>query len=348
MERTRGPEDLSPMGNNPGDTQEPDTACDDVDKSKGEDKNSKLEREIQCSEESVRPHQSTDSNNESQTNDEPCNKDSVGRVLCNDLNSKKQSMPSLFQMTVEQQLAKAKKDLEAMVMSYAKSEQNNLRNKQKVEDLERKLVRVIKDNDQLADRIKIQAVDKDQLIATMSEKVAKLTVLEQRKSQLDEFQGSKQEEYEKKIAKLEACNNDSTRQIDGFKVKQAELLEFSELLAMKYMLLQTELGEINKHGPDYKEQCNALSTDRNRLLENCQRLGDQVANLEQQLNLERELTRNLRDERAIAEAQVSSNIGKLENELKFMKRKHLMSTKALVREIKLLQSNLSKTVSLGG
>lgn len=238
------------------------------------------------------------------------------------------------QTNLEQQLQKCKRDLESMVLKYAKSERENLQNKNRVDELDKKLKRAIKDNDQLANRIKLLTNDKNQLTDTLNAKVAQLTVLEQKNCQLGNFQSVKLKESKEQIKRLESQNEELRKQIESYKSKEGELLDFSELLSMKHMMLQTELEEAMKKVPNYKDEYELAIKERNDLAEQNADLSRRLDVVCKSLEEERECTRKLREEHAANEAKHRSSMDELQNEIKVMRRKHQIATKELMKEIR--------------
>lgn len=252
---------------------------------------------------------------------------------------------SSTQTSIEHQLVKSKRDLESMVLKYAKSEQENLRNKYKVEELDKKLKRAIKDNDQLANRIKLLTNDKNHLTDTLNAKVAQLTVLEQKNTFLNNVQGVKLKECEESIVKLEAQNEDLLKQIESYKSKEGELLDFSERLSMKHMILQTELDEALKKVPSFKEQYERTLVERDNLALKCEELSERLVSITVSLKEAKESLEKERNDRKGEETKYKSTIDELQNEIKVMRRRHQIATKELIREIKQLQSQLEKRTS---
>lgn len=255
------------------------------------------------------------------------------------------SSTSQPQISIEQQLAKSKRDLESMVLKYARSEQENLKNKQKVEDLDKKLKRAIKDNDQLANRIKLLTNDKNHLTDTLNAKVAQLTVLEQKNTFLTNVQGSKLRECEENITKLEARNEDLLKQIESYKSKEGELLDFSERLSMKHIILQTELDEALKKVPSFKDQYEQALMERDDLALKCGEMSKQIDNLTISLKEERE---NLDKEKNARRADDLSHINtvmELQNHIKIMRRKNCFATNELIKKIKHLELRSSEAPS---
>lgn len=252
------------------------------------------------------------------------------------------SSTSQSQISIEQQLVKSKRDLESMVLKYAKSEQENLKNKHKVEELDKKLKRAIKDNDQLANRIKLLTNDKNHLTDTLNAKVAQLTVLEQKNTYLNNVQGSKLKECEENIAKLEAHNEDLLKQIESYKSKEGELLDFSERLSMKHMILQTELDEALKKVPSFKDQYEQALVERDNLALKCEEMSKQIVDLTISLKEERENLNKERNAREVEEKKYRSTLDELQNELKLMLRRKQIATKELTKEIKQLQLRSSE------
>lgn len=244
--------------------------------------------------------------------------------------------------SLEQQLQKSKKDLENMVMRYANSERENLQNKKKVEELDKKLKRTIKDNDQLANRIKLLTNDKNQLTDTLNAKVAQLTVLEQKNSYLTNIQGVKLTECEEKLKKLELTNEDLMNQIESYKSKEGELLDFSERLSMKHMLLQTELDEALKKVPNYKDLYEAALQEKEVLSKNIQDLETQLEKLKLDLENHQERSKSLMKDIERNENKYKHNTDELQNEIKVIRRKHQIANKELVKEIKQLQAELER------
>lgn len=251
-----------------------------------------------------------------------------------------------YRQDAEQRLLKAKRDLENMVLKYAKSEQDNLHNKMKVDELDKKLKRAIKDNDQLANRIKLLSNDKNQLTDSLSSKVAQLTVLEQKNTYLNSIQGVKLKEYEEKIKKLEVSNEELEKQVEDYKCKQAELMDFSERLSMKHMMLQTELDETLKKIPSYKEQHENSLRERDTAIQQREELSEQIDTLSESLTNEQKITESLRKTLHEAEQKYQTAIDQHSNEIKILRRKHQMATRELVKEIKQLQARLGEPAGL--
>lgn len=246
------------------------------------------------------------------------------------------------QLSIDQQLQKAKRDLENMVLKYAKSEQDNLKNKNKVEDLDKKLKRAIKDNDQLANRIKILTNDKNHLTDTLNAKVAQLTVLEQKKSHMNDVQSVRLKELETRIKELEADNEDLLKQIESYKSKEGELLDFSERLSMKHMLLQTELEEMSRRQPSFKTEYESILEQNSRLEEENQELSIRLESLKVSLDDERRIVSEMKAIQEESELRYMNELDRLENEIKVMRRKHQIASKELLKEVKHLQVELEK------
>lgn len=241
------------------------------------------------------------------------------------------------QLSIEQQLVKAKRDVESMVLKYAKSEQENLKNKIKVEELDKKLKRAVKDNDQLANRIKLLTNDKSQLRDTLNAKVAQLTVLEQKNTILNQSQVVKLKDCEEKIKKLEVNNEDLLKQIETYKSKEGELLDFSERLSMKHLMLQTELDEALKKVPSYKEQYEQVLEERDGLKRKCEDLSGRIEGLTISLKEKTDCFERERVEWKAVESKYKSTIDELQNEIKVMRRRHQIATKEMAKEMKQLQ-----------
>lgn len=238
------------------------------------------------------------------------------------------------QVHIEQQLSKAKRDLESMVIRYAKSESDNLQNKTKVEELERKLKRAIKDNDSLANRVKILTNDKNHLSDSLSAKVAQLTVLEQKNCSLNSDQRDRLGELESKVAELETRNEELLKQIDTYKSKEADLLDFSERLSMKQLLLQTELDKALENVPNYRLRYEQMVSASGELEEKMEELSQQLAQATSNLEIERKRNGTLSEERLQLEVKCRRQIEELENEIKLVRRKCQIATKELLKRIR--------------
>lgn len=239
--------------------------------------------------------------------------------------------------------SKARRDLENMVLKYAKSEKENLQNQQKIEELEKKLLRTVKDNDQLANRIKILINDKNQLTDLLSAKVAQLTVLEQKKSHLDTVQGAELEELRGQISKLKESNEGLEDKVQSYKNRESELLDFSERLSMKHVILQTELEETLKKGPDYKEVYESALVELEKLVTEVESLKKQVTKLTKEMTNEKKYSEELRKTKEEAEEAHRKITDELENEIKLMRRKYAKSIKEMTKETKMLRQELSRT-----
>jgi len=253
--------------------------------------------------------------------------------------------PSEHSQSLEQQLLKAKKDLESIVIKYARSESENLRIKCKMEELDKKLKRAIKDNESLANRIKILTNDKTNITATLNAKLAQLTVLEQRNNSLSTAQTEKLKHLEEKCSELEKKNTDMIGQIDTYKQKEAELLDFSERLSMKHLLLQNELTNALENAPDYKKQYEEVLADNTKLLETNQDCLAKVSSLEEELSKERDKYNNLVEKRAEDELSYRRRIDELENEVKVMRRKHQIAAKEIFKQMRKI-SNTGNTQTI--
>lgn len=245
-----------------------------------------------------------------------------------------------LRINLEQQILKAKRDLESMVLKYAKSERENLQNKNKVDELDKKLKRSIKDNDQLANRIKLLTNDKTHLTEILNAKVAQLTVLEQKNAVLNSVQGVKLKEQEENTKRLEKANDDLLKQIESYKSREGELLDFSERLSMKHMMLQSELDEAPKQVANCKEQYEAILQEREVLVKEKMDLAKELETLSILLEEERKETTKLREENDTMKLGYRNSIDELHNEIKVMRKKHTIAVKELLKEIKQLRSQL--------
>ena len=243
---------------------------------------------------------------------------------------------------IEQQLQKSKRDLESMVIKYARSERENLQNKNKVEELDRKLKRTIKDNDSLANRIKLLTNDKTQLTSILNAKVAQLTVLEQKNLNLNNVQDNRFKELEQKLCSLEKTNEDLLKQIETYKNKEGELLDFSERLSMKMILLQSELDKAMQHQPDYKVQYESVVHEKELLAKQNEELLKKVDLLNLELNKEKARNESLQQDRESNELLHKKTVDELQNEIKMLVRKNQIRNKELMRELKQLQSELDR------
>lgn len=265
--------------------------------------------------------------------------DSASKSQASSLNSITSSTGSgsVPQISAESQLLKSKRDLESMVLKYARSERENLVNKRKVEELDKKLVRAIKDNEQLANRIKLLTNDKNQLTDTLNAKVAQLTVLEQKNLHLNSVQDTKLKECEERMKTLERSNEELLKQIESYKSKEGELLDFSERLSMKHMLLQTELDEALKKVPSYKEEYEQAVEKNQELLERVKELQDKLDTLHAELEEERKHSAELRASKEENEIKFRNTTDEFQNEIKVMRRKQQTVIKELTRQMKQLQ-----------
>lgn len=247
------------------------------------------------------------------------------------------------QLSIEQQLVKVKRDLESMVIRYAKSESENLINKAKSEELDKKLKRAIKDNDSLANRIKILTNDKVQLNDSLNAKVAQLMVSEQKNRLLSSTQCGKLHELEAEIDQLRLRNEELIGQIDTYKSKEGELLDFSERLSMKLVLVQTELDKSLESTPDYKTQYEQLVKENSDL--NCQieELTKMHQASQEDLENERKVRKKVCEERDELELKCKRNVEELENEMKVLRRRHQMATKELLKQMRCIKGSLDKT-----
>lgn len=241
------------------------------------------------------------------------------------------------QISIELQLQKSKRDLESMVIKYARSEKENLTNQNKVIELEKKLKRAIKDNDQLANRIKILTNDKNQLTDLLNAKVAQLTVLEHKNQCLNNVQDARVKELEERIGQLEQTNQDLLKQIESYKSKEGELLDFTERLSSKNTMLQAELDKALEEVP--KELFDQTMRENEELLQKNEELSGQVELLNESLRIDKEASDRLKRE---AELKHKKNLEEMQNEVKMMRRKHVIATKELMKEIKHLQLQLGK------
>jgi len=227
-------------------------------------------------------------------------------------------------------------DFESMVLKYAKSERENLDKNNKIYELDKKLKRVIKDNDQLANRIKLLTNDKTQLTDSLNAKLAQLTVLEQKNSFFNNVQGVKLKEYEVRVKELESTNEDLLKQVESYKSKEGELLEFSERLSMKLMMLQTDLDQEQGQLPNYKEQYEETLQERDNLIKQNAELVEKINSLTKSLEREQQCSESLRNEKEVNETRFRSKLDELQNEIKVTRRKHQILTKELLKEIKSL------------
>lgn len=254
----------------------------------------------------------------------------VCNCQANSLNRNQQLQQQII--SIEQQLQKSKHDLESMVIKYARSERENLQNKNKVDELDKKFKRAVKDNDSLANRIKLLTNDKNQLTDTLNAKVAQLTVLEQKNNCLNNIQSVKLKECEEKITELEKTNDELLKQIETYKNKEGELLDFSERLSMKHMLLQTELDKALEQQPDHKVQYRQIVQERDSLLESQSKLEKAIETLEEKFASENKQNLNLIAELTESQSKYLKKVEELENELKLSRRKHQVVIRELLRQ----------------
>lgn len=252
--------------------------------------------------------------------------------------SRQQTTPKA---SLEQQLQRLNRDLESMVIKYAKSERENLQNKNKVDELDKKLKRALKDNDSLANRIKLLMNDKNQLTDTLNAKLAQLTVLEQKNLSLNSVQDVKLKECEERISQLENINENLLKQIESYKSKEGELLDFSERLSMKHMLLQTELDKALHNCPDYKLQYEQVARERDELVGRTNELTKELDSLRDAVQGERALKERFENEKDEAEAKYQKSLDEFQNELKVVRRKHQINSRELLKQYKQLQAELN-------
>lgn len=234
----------------------------------------------------------------------------------------------------DDQLLKAKRDLESMVLKYAKSERENLQNQRRVDELEKKLQRILKDNEQLAYRIRILTNEKNQLNDTLSAKVAQLTVLDQKKSQLDNVQCVKFKETEQKLLDLEAKNVDLLKKIEVLKTKEGETLDFCEMASMKLVLLQTDLDEALAREPKYKINYEKSIEEIDKLKEQNKSISEELESLKYQLDEGAEKLQRVLAQKDDVENRYKKRVDELENEIKVMNRKHKLAAKELNKEVR--------------
>lgn len=234
----------------------------------------------------------------------------------------------------EQQLLKAKRDLENMVLKYAKSERDNLQNIQRVNDLDKKLSRAIKDNDSLANRIKILTKDKTQLTDTLNAKMAQLTVLEQKNVQFTDGQVQRLKECEDRLKELESQNENLLKQIESHRSKEGELLEFSERLSMKHLLLQSELADALKRVPSCTDDFNSIVKERDELIALNKQLEEELMGVNAKYNDENKALVALKASHAEQAQKHRNTIDALENEIKVMRRKHQITVRELMKRLK--------------
>lgn len=248
----------------------------------------------------------------------------------------------------DSQVQKSKRDLELMVLKYARSERENLMNKSKVDELNKKLNRTIRDNDELANRIKLLMNDKTHLTDTLNAKVAQLTVLEQKNLQLNSTQDNKLKDLEEKVRLLERRNEELLNQIESYKSKEGELLDFSERLSMKHMMLQSELDEAAKKVPSYKEEYEQATKHNEELTGQVNCLQDMVDKLRDSLEEEKKKSAELQAAKEEAETGARNITDELQNEIKVMRRKHQTVLKEMTKQIRQLQYSNDDTSSHNG
>lgn len=307
--------------------------------------------QITSDEQSRIPSSNLKSDNEDSQNIPPSGTKSTDSQETVEAGKPTQGVTNIPQVLLEQQLNKSKRDLESMVIKYARSESENLQNKNKIDDLDRKLKRAIKDNESLANRIKILTNDKNSITETLNAKLAQLTVLEHKNNSLTNVQTVQSNELKEKCAELEKTNEDLSKQIEMYKTKEGELLEFSERLSMKQMLLQTELDKALENSPDYKVQYEQLKSTHSQLMEyyhDCQeRLNKSTTELEEKEKTNIRLSQELND----LDLRHRKRIDELENEMKVMRRKHQIAAKEIYKQMKLInetgntqEQQLQKTI----
>lgn len=246
------------------------------------------------------------------------------------------------------QLQKSKRDLELMVLKYARSERENLTNKSKVEELNKKLKRAIRDNDELANRIKLLTNDKTHLTDTLNAKVAQLTVLEQKNLHLNNTQDNKLKDLSEEVKVLEDRNKQLLAQIESYKSKEGELLDFSERLSMKHMMLQSELDEALKKVPSYREEYELTKKHNEELVEQVKDLKAKIDSLTTSLEEEKKTSAQFKAAKEEAKISIRNVTDELQNEIKVMRRKHQIVLKELTKQIKRLQLNLDESKSQNG
>lgn len=141
----------------------------------------------------------------------------------------------LHDSSLKLKLDKALKDFESMVLKYAKSEQENMSKRNKLNSLEKRVAKMISDNEQLSHRIKVLRKENETLSDNLNDKIVKLAILE----------NSKLKEQEERNKLLTNENESLKKDLKTHKETESNLLVVSEKLSMQQLILLSDLRQAN-------------------------------------------------------------------------------------------------------
>lgn len=140
---------------------------------------------------------------------------------------------------LELQLANARKELESMVLKYARSEMIVLQNKNKIDDLDKKLKRATKDNETLLSKVKDLNDEKSALLSNLNSKIVHTSRCEQENERL-------KQDLSIKTERLEVVLNQFETEQEVHQLTKKQLTQAKESIKR----LQTKLDQKQKDEPN--------------------------------------------------------------------------------------------------
>ncbi|KAG9510556.1 ATP-dependent Clp protease ATP-binding subunit clpX-like, mitochondrial, partial [Fragariocoptes setiger] len=233
-----------------------------------------------------------------------------------------EALRSFLDDMMEDKLDGVKKELESMVLKYAKSETAVIQTQSKLDEAEKKLKKVIKDNETLAAKTKALSNEKTSLTNNLMSKVVQLSQAEQ------------------ELNRLRQLSDDLRKQLDASKIREKELTEHRDKLLAEHAEQEAELNVLKEKIPECEDMLEKLTYQLNETIKKNDSLTSELADLNGQI---KELTTSrdkLVTEKSKVEFELNQKIDSLHNEIRVIKKKHLQATKELNRELRSLQSQV--------
>lgn len=196
--------------------------------------------------------------------------------------------------------------------------------------------------------LKIQALERERLdheevVSKLKDSLNKLNVdylaASVKLKDMEELKVALQREKEllistkSEVARITELNSELSAEMESCRHKEGELLEFTERLTAKSVLLQSEHNAL-------EEKCSVLSDETNRLRRLSEEFEREKTELQELVNKERESHKFELTQMARKIAEKNELVNKfkvkkdeLENEIKVMKKKHFNSLRELNKEL---------------